>query len=61
MKMSAKHMWVCAACAVLIVVFVLVGAPFVGIALGALMCGAMMGAMVWMMVRGMGGSGPRRN
>jgi hypothetical protein len=61
MKMSARHMWGCAAIAVIVLVAVLAGAG-AGVAIvGVLMCGAMMGAMVWMMVRGMGGSGDRRH
>ncbi len=58
--MSAKHMWVCAACAVIVVVAVLAGVGVAGFALGALLCGGMMVAMVWMMVRGAHGSGHRR-
>ena len=59
--MSAKHMWMCAACVAVVAVAVLIGAGAAGVALGAVMCGAMMGAMVWMMIRGTRGSGEHRH
>jgi hypothetical protein len=43
------HMAVCAFAAVLVIAAVIFGAPVLAI-LGALMCGAMMVMMVWMMV-----------
>ncbi len=49
-----KMMWACAAVFVVVVGLSLAGAN-VAVALFALPCMLMMGAMVWMMVRGMRG------
>jgi len=54
MKHSMKMMWGCVALVVVAVVLSLAGAN-VAYALFALPCMLMMGAMVWMMIRGMGG------
>jgi hypothetical protein len=51
-----KMMWACLALVVLALVFAFAGAGR-GMMLFALPCMLMMGAMVWMMVRGMGGRG----
>jgi hypothetical protein len=57
MKHSSKMMWACAAVVALAIVLAVAGnAAYL---LFALPCMLMMGAMAWMMVRGMGG-GSRR-
>lgn len=53
-KHSMKMMWVCAAIVVVVIALSIAGAS-AGYALFALPCILMMGAMVWMMTRGMGG------
>lgn len=57
MKNHSKMMWGCAAMVALLVILAIAGSN-AGLALFALPCMLMMGAMVWMMMRGMGG-GPR--
>jgi hypothetical protein len=54
MKPSMKMMWGCVAILALVVVLTIAGAN-AGYVLFALPCLLMMGAMVWMMTRGMGG------
>jgi uncharacterized membrane protein YjgN (DUF898 family) len=56
MKHSMKMMWGCVAVFAVVVVLSLAGAN-IGFALIALPCMLMMGAMMWMMMRGMRGSG----
>jgi hypothetical protein len=58
MKHSMKMMWGCVALVVVVVVLSLAGAN-VAYGLFALPCMLMMGAMVWMMMRGMGGGSGR--
>ena len=53
-KHSMKMMWGCVAILALVVILSVAGAN-VGFLLFAIPCMIMMGAMVWMMVRGMGG------
>jgi len=55
MKNSMKMMWGCAAIIALGVILAVAGAN-VGYLLFALPCALMMGAMMWMMMGGMGGS-----
>jgi uncharacterized membrane protein len=55
MKHSMKMIWVCVALVVLAVVLGATGVKGAYLALFALPCMLMMGAMVWMMIRGMGG------
>ena len=52
-KHSMKMMWGCATIVLLAVVLALAINPYV--LLFVIPCAIMMGAMVWMMVRGMGG------
>jgi NADH:ubiquinone oxidoreductase subunit 6 (subunit J) len=54
MKHSMKMMWGCAAIVVAVVALSLAGAN-IAYALFALPCVLMMGAMIWMMMRGIGG------
>jgi uncharacterized membrane protein len=56
MKHSMKMMWGCAGLVALAVVLAAVGVKGAYVALLALPCVLMMGAMVWMMVRMAGGS-----
>lgn len=51
--MKAWHMWACAALAAAAIVLVVTGAGALAF-LAPLGCAAMMGMMVWMMVRGHG-------
>ena len=55
MKHSMKMMWGCLALVALVIILTAVGATGAYVALFALPCVLMMGAMVWMMVRGMSG------
>jgi hypothetical protein len=54
MKHSMKMMWGCVAVIVLVAILAATGSG-AGYLLFALPCALMMGAMVWMMMRGMGG------
>jgi len=54
-----KMMWGCAALLAIVVILSLTGAD-AGYLLFAVPCMLMMGAMVWMMMRGMGGRGGGR-
>jgi hypothetical protein len=54
MQHSMKMMWGCVAVIVLVAVLAVTGSG-AGRLLFALPCALMMGAMVWMMMRGMGG------
>ena len=54
MKHSMKMMWGCVAAIVLVAILAVTGSG-AGYLLFALPCALMMGAMVWMMMRGMGG------
>jgi hypothetical protein len=58
MKHSMKMMWGCVALLSLAVILSVAGANL-GFLLFAVPCMVMMGAMMWMMVRGMGGGSNR--
>ena len=55
MKHSMKMMWGCLALVAIAIVLAAVGVRGAYFALLAVPCMLMMGAMAWMMVRGMGG------
>ena len=55
MKHSMKMMWGCVALVAVAIVLAAAGVKGAFFALMAVPCVLMMGAMVWMMVRGMGG------
>jgi hypothetical protein len=59
MHYSPKLMWGCVAILALLVVLSVAGAN-VGFLLFAIPCMLMMGAMMWMMMRGMGGGDSKR-
>jgi len=59
MKRHLKHLLMCAPMLVIGLVL-LAGGAGVGALLPLVGCMAMMGAMMWMMMGGMGGSGDRR-
>jgi peptidoglycan/LPS O-acetylase OafA/YrhL len=59
-RLTAKHvMWGCVAVLALVVVLSIAGAN-AGYLLFALPCVVMMGAMMWVMMGGMGGGGKER-
>ena len=60
MNHSMKMMWGCVALAAIVIVLVGVGVTGGFFVLMAIPCMLMMGAMVWMMVRGMGGGSRSR-
>ena len=59
-KMSPKHMAGCAVIVAVALIAVLAGSGAGVFAFALIACAAMMGAMMWMMMRGMGGSGDSR-
>jgi hypothetical protein len=58
MKHSLKMMWICVAAIGLVAILAATGAG-AGYLLLALSCALMMGTMMWMMMRGGMGGGPR--